>query len=66
VRIRGHPDDFTGNPKVETDYVKDNGELGNFYSGYSTVMAGFNPSWRKTFTFNIRVPDLAMVEFKVI
>lgn len=50
VRIRGHPDDFSANPKVETSVVKDN---------------GFNPSWRQTFTFKLVVPELAMIEFKV-
>jgi len=50
VRIRGHPDDFNANPKVETEVVRNN---------------GFNPSWRQSFIFNIKVPELAMIEFKV-
>jgi len=50
VRIRGHPDDFNEHPKVETQYVRNN---------------GFNPSWRESFTFNLKVPELAIIEFKV-
>jgi len=51
VRIRGHSDDYN-NPDnhVETEKVRNN---------------GFNPSWRQSFTFNIKVPDLAIIEFKV-
>lgn len=51
VKIRGHPDDFNdkGN-HVETQHVRNN---------------GFNPTWRQSFTFNVKVPDLAILEFKV-
>ena len=52
VKIRGHQDDFN-NPdnKQETEAVRNN---------------GFNPTWRKTFTFTINLPELAFLELKVI
>ena len=51
VKIRGHQDDFN-NPdnKQETEAVRNN---------------GFNPTWRKKFTFTINLPDLAFLELKV-
>ena len=48
--LRGHNEDFKGDPKPATDPVKNN---------------GFNPSWDKTFTFKIKVPDVAFLELKV-
>jgi len=50
VILRGHNEDFKGDPKPATDPVKNN---------------GFNPSWDKTFTFKIKVPDVAFLELKV-
>ena len=48
--VRGHNEDFKGDPKPATDPVKNN---------------GFNPCWNKTFTFKIKVPDVAFLELKV-
>ena len=52
VRVRGHPDDTHSKNKGKTEHVSNN---------------GFNPVWRETgpFTFDIRVPQLAFLEFKV-
>ena len=41
--------DDKGN-KARTEYVKNN---------------GFNPVWNETFTFNVKVPSLAFLEFRV-
>ena len=48
--VRGHNEDFTRDPKPATEPVKNN---------------GFNPCWDKTFTFNITVPEVALLELKV-
>ena len=48
--VRGHNEDFKGDPKPATDPVKNN---------------GFNPCWDKTFTFKIKVPEVALLELKV-
>ena len=48
--MRGHNEDFKGDPKPATKPVKDN---------------GFNPCWNTKFTFNIKVPDVAILELKV-
>ena len=48
--LRGHNEDFKGDPKPATKPVKDN---------------GFNPCWNTKFTFNIKVPDVAILELKV-
>lgn len=50
VRIRGHPDDEHGSNKGKTDPVSNN---------------GFNPVWCREFIFDIKVPGLAFLEFKV-
>ena len=51
VRIRGHPDDFNEpDNQIETEAVRKN---------------GFNPAWKQSFVFNIKVPDVAFLEFKV-
>merc|ERR1719481_1741134 len=51
VMIRGHEDDSgDNNNHVATEAVRNN---------------GFNPSWRQSFTFNIQVPDLAILDIKV-
>ena len=50
VILRGHNEDFKGDPKPATEPVKNN---------------GFNPLWNKTFTFKIKVPDVALLELKV-
>merc|ERR1719206_709987 len=50
VILRGHNEDFKGDPKPATKPVKDN---------------GFNPCWNTKFTFNIKVPDVAILELKV-
>ena len=51
VRVRGHPDDHHGGNKGKTDHVKNN---------------GFNPVWKEgKFTFVVKVPQLAFLEFKV-
>ena len=55
VRIRGHPDDESHpddrlHNKGQTDPVHNN---------------GFNPVWNKDFTFNVKVPSLAFLEFRV-
>ena len=51
VKIRGHPDDYNepDNHK-ETKTVRNN---------------GFNPTWKQSFVFNIKVPEVAFLEFKV-
>ena len=48
--LRGHNEDFKGDPKPATEPVKNN---------------GFNPRWDKTFKFKIKVPDVALLELKV-
>jgi len=51
VKIRGHEDDFgDSNNHVATEAVRNN---------------GFNPSWRQSFQFNIKLPDLAILDLKV-
>jgi len=51
LHIRGHADDFENEENhVETAVVRNN---------------GFNPVWRETFKFSIRVPDLAVLEMKI-
>eukprot|EP00092_Neocalanus_flemingeri_P005512 GFUD01005942.1.p1 GENE.GFUD01005942.1~~GFUD01005942.1.p1 ORF type:complete len:789 (-),score=239.22 GFUD01005942.1:53-2419(-) len=51
VKIRGHPDDYNepDNHK-ETESVHNN---------------GFNPTWKQSFVFTIKVPEVAFLEFKV-
>ena len=49
VKLWGHPDDMEDVEKM-TQKVKNN---------------GFNPTWNKAFQFSIKVPDLAILEFKV-
>jgi len=51
VKIRGHPDDYDEpeNHK-ETEAVRNN---------------GFNPTWKQSFVFSIKVPEVAFLEFKV-
>jgi Ca2+-binding EF-hand superfamily protein len=51
VKIRGHPDDYNepDNHK-ETEAVRNN---------------GFNPTWKQSFTFSIKVPEVAFLELKV-
>jgi len=51
IKIRGHPDDYEDPENHrETEAVHNN---------------GFNPSWKQSFVFNIKVPELAFIEFKV-
>lgn len=51
VKIRGHPDDFNEpyNHK-ETAAVRNN---------------GFNPTWKEAFVFNLKVPEVALLDLKV-
>jgi len=51
VKIRGHPDDYNDpDNHKETEAVHNN---------------GFNPTWRQSFVFTIKVPEVAFLEFKV-
>jgi len=51
LHVRGHADDFEDEENhKETEVVRNN---------------GFNPVWRQTFKFRIRVPDLAILEMKI-
>ena len=51
VKIKGHYDDHSKpENKKKTISVHNN---------------GFNPTWKETFEFHIKVPDLAFVEFRV-
>ena len=51
LRVLGHPDDMKDENKKETKTVKNN---------------GFNPTWDEAFHFSIKVPDLAILELKVV
>jgi len=51
VRIRGHPDDFhEADNHKETAAVRNN---------------GFNPTWKEGFVFNVKVPEVAILDLKV-
>jgi len=51
VKIRGHPDDYNDpDNHKETEAVHNN---------------GFNPTWKQSFVFTIKVPEVAFLEFKV-
>ena len=59
VRIRGHPDD-----EVDTD---ENGDKNKKNRGKTEHVSnnGFNPVWNESYEFEIKVVDLALLEFKV-
>ena len=51
IRIRGHEIDYNNSENNQkTEHVKNN---------------GFNPTWRESFTFDIKFPDLAILDLKV-
>eukprot|EP00090_Calanus_glacialis_P018621 TRINITY_DN2888_c0_g1_i14.p1 TRINITY_DN2888_c0_g1~~TRINITY_DN2888_c0_g1_i14.p1 ORF type:complete len:706 (-),score=250.49 TRINITY_DN2888_c0_g1_i14:266-2272(-) len=51
AKIRGHPDDFN-----EADNHKETAAVRN---------NGFNPTWKEGFVFNIKVPEVALLDLKV-
>ena len=52
MRIRGHPDDFhEADNHKETAAVRNN---------------GFNPTWKERFVFNVKVPEVAILDLKVM
>ena len=51
VKIRGHPDDFN-----EPDNQKETAAVRN---------NGFNPTWKEAFVFNLKVPEVALLDLKV-
>ena len=59
VRIRGHPDD-------EVD-IDDKGDKNKKNRGKTEHVSnnGFNPVWNESYEFEIKVVDLALLEFKV-
>ncbi len=75
VRIRGHPDDVHGGNKAKTDHVCNNGfnPVWNSkrYEWSDEVRLQFQPKCNTTlliicrFDFEVKVPDLALLEIKV-
>ena len=52
IQIHGHPDDSNDTENNKGTKIIDNN--------------GFNPTWKEDFTFNIKVPELAFLDLKVI